>query len=267
MRVGNGKTFLGDTMDIMEDLALNGEKVDFVVTSPPYNMRGHEKEMYNGAKTFRDNKSNEEYKQWIVGLFELYNELLVESGVVLFNLNYISNKKNNASNLFKIIASIEDETDFTLIDQICWKKDGAMPISEARLTRVWENIWVFIRKSDWESFHKKYKSVLTGKPNFIYAPNNDGANTVNKACFSSRLVEQLLETYNVNEESVVLDNFMGTHTTAIACEKLGCSWLGIELDEDTFVFGKDRVNAFLGNFTKIEKHGANNIFKIMEEGN
>jgi len=51
MKVGNGKTFLGDTLNVMEDLIMNEEKVKFVLTSPPYNMRGHEKEMYNDAKS------------------------------------------------------------------------------------------------------------------------------------------------------------------------------------------------------------------------
>lgn len=267
MKIGNGKSYHGDTMEIMEDLVLNEEKVNFILTSPPYNMRGHEKEMYNNAETYRDNMSNEEYKQWIVNLFSLYEELLVDDGVILFNLNYISNKKNNAANLFKIISAIEDQTTFTLIDQICWKKTHAMPISEARLTRVWENVWVFIRKRDWETFHLKYKKVLAGKPNFINAPNNDGVNDVNKACFSSSLVEQLLTTYDVKETDVVLDNFMGTHTTAVGCEKLGCKWIGIELDKDTLIYGRDRVNGYLGNYTKIIKHGAENLFKLMEEGN
>jgi DNA modification methylase len=265
MKVGNGKTFLGDTLNVMEDLIMNEEKVKFVLTSPPYNMRGHEKEMYNDAKSYRDNKTNEEYRAWIISLFDCYHELLDENGVVLFNLNYISNKKNNASNLFKTIVEIEEKTPFVLIDQICWKKDTAMPISEARLSRVWENIWVFIRKKEWETFHKKYKKTLVGKPNFIVAPNNDGTNDMNKACFSSSLVEQLLTTYGAQKGDVVLDNFMGTHTTAIGCEKKECKWIGIEIDEETFTYGCDRVNTFLGHYEKIKKHGKNNLFNITEE--
>jgi DNA modification methylase len=262
IKVGNGLSYNGDTIEGMRELIKQKKKVDFVLTSPPYNMRGHEKEMYNKAETFRDNKSNEEYKEWIVSLFEFYNKLLVDNGVIIFNLNYISSKKNNASNLFKIITSIEDETPFTLIDQICWKKNGAMPISEARLSRVWENVWIYIRKKDWETFQAKYKSILVGKPNYIEAPNNDGVNELNKACFSSNLVEQLLKIYNIEKKHIVLDNFMGTHTTGIACEKIGCHWIGIELDEETFVYGIDRISNFKGNFSKVLKYGKDNLFNI-----
>lgn len=265
MNIGNGHTYNGDTIHVMEDLVFDNKKIDYILTSPPYNMRGHEKEMYNGAQSYKDNQSNEDYKKWIIGLFDYYEKLLVEAGVVLFNLNYISNKKNNAANLFKIIAEIEDKTAFTLIDQICWKKNSAMPISEARLSRIWENVWVFIRKKDWESFHLKYKNVLTGKPNFIEAPNNDGTNEVNKACFSSLFAEKILRLYNIKKEDTVLDNFMGTHTTAIACEKIGCRWLGIELDKETFIYGCDRVKGYIGKFEKLQKYGAYNLFSAAEE--
>jgi DNA modification methylase len=251
MKVGKGIAHEGDTIEVMDRLIQEGTKIDYVLTSPPYNMRGHEKEMYNNAKTFRDNMTNEEYRDWIVSLFHRYEKLLNEAGVVIFNLNYMSSKQNNAINLFKIIVEIEEKTEFTLIDQVCWKKDTAMALTEARLSRVWENVWIFIRKKDWSSFHQKFKKHLTGKRNFVEAPNNDGSVDLNKATFSSSMVEQLLTIYNAQKESVVLDNFMGTHTTAIGCEKVGCSWIGIEIDHETFIHGVDRVNYFIGNFKDI----------------
>jgi DNA modification methylase len=265
MKVGNGTSYLGDTNAVMDDLIFEEVKVDYVLTSPPYNMRGHEKEMYNNAKTFRDNMTNEEYRDWIVGLFHRYDKLLNPCGVVIFNLNYMSSRQNKAINLFKVIDAIEENTNFTLIDQVCWKKDTAMALTEARLSRVWENIWIFIRKSDWDDFNQKFKKHLTGKRNFIEAPNNDGATDINKATFSSSMVVQMLTLYNAQQDSVVLDNFMGTHTTAIGCEKIGCEWIGIEIDEETRVHGVDRVNYFIGQFNKIIKKEGISLFDFLEE--
>ncbi len=265
MKIGNGESFLGDTINIMDDLIDVGEKVDFILTSPPYNMKGHAQENYNNAESFKDDMSNDDYREWITSLFLRYDEILNETGVVIFNLNYMSSKTNNAINLMRILCSIEDNTPFTLIDQICWKKNTAMPLSETRLSRVWENVWIFIRKADWESFWIKYKTIIVGKYNFIEAPNNDGTNPVNKACFSSSMVKQLLKIYEANEKHTVLDNFMGTHTTAIACEEIGCKWIGIELDKETQTYGCDRVRAFLSEYTKIEKYGAENLFSIAEK--
>ncbi len=267
MRELNGISHRGDTLEVMDDLILFGDKVDYIFTSPPYNMRGHAQEMYNNAESFQDNLSNEEYKTWILQLFKRYMELLNEGGIVIFNMNYMSSRKNEAFNTFDIISSIAQHTGFALIDQICWKKTTAQPLTEGRLSRVWENIWIFIKRDDWEIFRTRFKKKLAGKYNYIVAPNNDGSNDVNKACFSSSLVEQIVTLYDIHPHHVVLDNFMGTHTTAIGCEKVGCKWIGIELDPETQIYGLDRVNNFVGNYKKVVKYGAGNLFDMKEKNN
>ena len=45
--------------------------------------------------------------------------------------------------------------------------------------------------------------------NYIEAANNDGANKLNKATFSTELVLKLLNMY-ATKDSVVYDSFMGT---------------------------------------------------------
>jgi len=265
MKLKNGSLFNGDTIEVMQELIDVDTKVDYILTSPPYNMRGHEKEYYNNADYFKDNKSNDEYALWIIDLFHHYKDLLKENGVVIFNMNYMSSLKNRAFNLFKIISRIEEETEFTLIDQIAWKKDSAMALTEARLSRIFENVWIFIKKDDWKSFNQKYKKVLAGKWNFIEAPNNDFVNDVNKACFSSSLVESLLHLYDIQEGNVVLDNFMGTGTTAIGAIKCNAKYIGIELDKDTFNFSLERIHSFEGDFTKTYFSKEQNLFSIGEE--
>lgn len=260
MKVANGNSYLGDTIEVMDDLImLEEKKVDFILTSPPYNMRGHAQELYNKAKSFKDNKSNEEYLAWLIEIFNRYDELLNEGGAIIFNLNYMSSRQNRASNLLNIILELEKQTNFVLVEQICWKKDVAQPLNEGRLSRIWENVWVFIREDDWEFFRQKHKKGIMGKKNYIEAPNNDGPNHVNKACFSSLMAEKLLRIYNIGKDDVVLDNFMGTHSTAVACERIGCEWVGIELDEETYQYGKDRVNNFVGHYEEVSEFTLFNV--------
>lgn len=272
MKVGNHKFISGDTNKIMEELVrenqddvmLYGDEprnvFDYVLTSPPYN--AHRTDFYKGDTYIDDSKTHDEHKDWLVSHFKLYNELLKKNGVVIYNINYMSSLKNNASNLFRIITDIEDRTNFVLIEQICWKKTHGTPSKEARLSRVWENVFIFIRKEDWKTFHQEFKGILVGRPNYIEAPNNDYTQDINKATFSSSMVEQLLRLYGANEESIVLDNFMGTGTTAIGCEKIGCSSVGIELDNLTFNHSIERVKAFIGDFKSLDE---NNIFNYLEE--
>ncbi len=251
-KVGKHLLLNGDTNEGMEYLNVLGHKVDYILTSPPYN--AHRTDFYNGSDKINDSKDNEEYKQWLITHFKEYDSLLKQDGVIIYNINYMSSLKNNASNLFRVITEIEDKTNFVLIEQICWKKRNGTPSKEARLTRVWENVFIFIRKSEWKTFHQKFKNILVGKTNYIEAPNNDFANDINKACFSSSMVEQLLNLYGANKDSVVLDNFMGTGTTAIGCEKIGCRSIGIELDKATYKFSKDRIREYIGEFEKTDSY-------------
>jgi DNA modification methylase len=270
MEVGKGNSYLGDTIAVMDDLIAEGKKINFVMTSPPYNMNGHEGEYYNSAtqaNSFSDAKTPDEYVAWLVEIFKRYEKLLDKNGVVIFNMNYMSSKKAPAITTFKALVEIEKHTDFALIDQIAWKKSFAGLLTNGtRLSRIFENVWIFIKRSDWDSFNEKYLKKLFGKLNMIEAPNNDGANELNKACFSSSLVKQLLELYQVKAEDIVLDNFMGTHTTAIACETIGCKWVGIEIDKQTYTYGTDRVNYFVGALTKVsKKENQVSLFDAWEE--
>ena len=50
-----------------------------------------------------------------------------------------------------------------------------------------------------------------------------------------------LISYLSNENEIVLDLFLGSGTTAIACEKLGRKWIGIEIDKTFCEVAKQRI--------------------------
>ena len=55
------------------------------------------------------------------------------------------------------------------------------------------------------------------------------------------MIEHLLEIHT-NENDLVLDCFMGSGTTGVACKNLNRDFIGIELDEDYFKISDDRIN-------------------------
>jgi site-specific DNA-methyltransferase (adenine-specific) len=55
------------------------------------------------------------------------------------------------------------------------------------------------------------------------------------------LMEYLIKTYT-NENDVVLDNCFGGGTTGVAAKKTGRGFIGIELDEEYFRLGSERIN-------------------------
>ena len=43
------------------------------------------------------------------------------------------------------------------------------------------------------------------------------------------------------EDSIIVDPFMGSGTTGLACKELGRNFIGIELNEEYFNIAKDRL--------------------------
>ena len=87
-----------------------------------------------------------------------------------------------------------------------------------------------------QTFYKNYF-------NFIEAKNNDGTCKLNKATYSSDLCVQLLSIYG-KEGYKIYDPFMGTGTTAIACEELNMNCYGSEISEAQIEYSKNRLKNF-----------------------
>lgn len=75
------------------------------------------------------------------------------------------------------------------------------------------------------------------------------------APFPIEIPKRLIE-LNSYEEDVVLDPFMGSGTTAIACEKMNREWVGIELNEEYIRRSYERID----NETKWLPDGEGSIF-------
>lgn len=48
-----------------------------------------------------------------------------------------------------------------------------------------------------------------------------------------------------NEGDIVLDPFMGSGSTGVACKELDRSFIGIELDDTYFNIAKNRINDYI----------------------
>ena len=79
---------------------------------------------------------------------------------------------------------------------------------------------------------KKYKSNV-----LEYKKDNDGLHPTQKPL---ALIEDLVNTYS-NPGDKVLDPFMGSGTTAVACLKTGRKYIGFELDERYYATSVQRI--------------------------
>ena len=246
------KIYNADCFEVMSKM---DRCVDVVLTSPPYNTSRTDKysmtkDKYNSRyEGFEDSKTDEEYINWTVDVFNNYDKILKENGCVLYNLSYSS---ENTHLLWLTVAEIIKQTNFIVADTIIWKKKSAIPNNRSsnKLTRITEYIFVFARKSEFKTFNsnKKVVSVIerTGQKNFenvynfIEAKNNDGSCKLNKATFSSELCIKLLDMY-AKPESLIYDSFMGTGTVAVACISKNLKYVGSELSKDQCDYAEERI--------------------------
>lgn len=241
----------GDCLIEMKNIP--SKSVNLIITSPPYNMtkrKGGYADKTKRYDEYNDWKPENEYLDWQIKIFNQFNETLNDKGVILYNFSY---SIENPSLPYKLVDKIIKETNFTLVDTIIWKKKNGVPFpaNKHRLSRIWEFIFVFVKKDQENDFdiYKKIKSISekTNQKyyeviyNYIEARNNDETNDLNKATFSSEMVSKLLNIY-ANKKTLVLDPFMGTGTTGVACKESGINFIGIEISNKQYDYAKNRIN-------------------------
>lgn len=266
-----------DCFDTMKRLGENS--IDLIITSPFYNtnkkagknstvLNTKVKEgqyQYVRYDVHVDNMTNQEYSDYTVRLFDNFDKIITDNGVVLYNINYGA---ENTTGMFEAIHSVINKTKWTIADVIVWKKKTALPnsCSSNRLTRIYEFIFVFARINEIHTFYcnknvvsrrkngqKMYENIY----NFIEAKNNDGSCPYNKATYSTELCEKLITMY-APEDCVIYDPFMGTGTTAVASERQNRHCIGSELSHNQVRYSVERILSEF-NYMDIGEHIITNI--------
>jgi len=233
-----------DTIQFMN--SLDNEVVDLVFTSPPYNVSYR-----NDLKRYTqydDNLSDEDYINWTINIFKCYEKILTKNGVICYNVSY---SVKNPHLIYEVVSEIIKKTNFTTADTIVWKKRSATPnsVNHNRLTRICEFVFVFVRKSEIDTFFCNKPKVEVSKNgqqyygnifNFIEADNNDLFTEEHNATFSSELARWIIKLYS-KQNSLIMDNFMGTGTTAVASIQTGRRYIGCEISEEYIKIANQRL--------------------------
>ena len=236
--------------------------VNLILTSPPYNMtkrKGGWSDKRTRYDEYNDWLEYDDYIKWSIDLFNNFDNILIENGVILYNFSY---SIENPSLPYQLVSAIIENTNFCIADTIVWKKNSSMPFpaSPNRLQRICEFVFVFVRKDEINSFitNKKVTKVSSvGQkyyepvPNIVEAKNNDKKTTdINQATFSTDFVLKLLRMYaKADKDFVVYDPFMGTGSTAIGCIRYGCSYIGTELSKKQVEYTNKRIDDELNSIS------------------
>ena len=251
------KIFNEDNIKTMNKISDN--YLDGIITSPPYNIATKRKDNYydNGYSEI-DNLSDEDYLNLRIKEFKEFVRIVKDDGVILYNISY---HNTNPMLPFILLNKIHDETELTLADTIIWKKATSMPFqsSHNKLSRICEFVFVLVNKNHSHTFkaNKELSKIneKTGQRfykyynNFIEAKNNDGVKSINKATYSTDLIEQLIDIY-FEPKSIIYDPFMGIGTTAKACISRKCIFIGSEMMKNIYEESKTNIKKYVGSLRK-----------------
>lgn len=243
----------GDCLERMKEIP--DGSVDLTVTSPPYdNLRS-----YNG--------NNELWGEhvWKDVLADLYR-VTKDGGVVVWVVGDATIKGSETGTSFKQ-ALYAMECGFNLHDTMIWRKPNPMPRTHNRYEQAFEYMFVLSKGRPFAWNPKMVACKMAGKKRGgtfqhngdgvrmqkhkggVYAKTKQAPNvwdcagtskTLHPAEFPETLIRDHVISWS-NEYDTVLDPFMGSGTTGVACVNTGRKFIGIELDLDYFNIALERI--------------------------
>ena len=235
----NIQIFCGDCLELMKDIP--DGSVDLVVTDPPYLIEntkaGGKSELAKSIQNMNDQIENN-------NLTKGFNERILDELVrVMKKINiYIwCNHKQIPMYLDYFVK--EKGCSF---DVLIWNKSNAMPLFNNKYLTDKEYC-LYFRKSAYCN-PQCYQDAKT----VFYQP----INAKDKKKYGHPTIKPLniIQTLICNsskEGDTVLDCFMGSGTTGVACVNTGRKFIGIELDPTYFETAKKRLEE-----AEVKKHGA-----------
>ena len=216
------KLLQGDYLDLMKTIP--DGSVDLVLTDPPYNIARD-----NNFHTM--GRAGIDFGEWDKG-FDLFSYIDEVYRVLDRNGSFIV--FNDWKNLGDIVKHAE-KLGFVTKDMLRLEKTNPMPRNRDRryITDYECAIWFTMPKAKW-IFNRQDDGYQ--RPKFVHSIDK-GFHPTQK---SLKLMEELVKIHS-NENQVVVDCFMGSGTTGVACKNLNRRFIGIELDESYFNIAKERI--------------------------
>ena len=242
--------------EIMSELP--DKSVSLMVTSPPYNIDiNYGNKWQNGklvaskGKKYSDNLKEEEYRQMLEKVINETKRVLKDDGQIWFN---IKNRYNNGE-IIPPFWIMDYFSDMHLKNIIIWNFDWGGSTSKRFCSR-YEYVFFFTKNKDKYTFNlddvkipalnyrpDRYKSQLKN-PTDVWkislVSGNSPERTEHPAQYPEELIERIIKV-GTNVGDLVLDPFMGSGSTGVACKKKNRNFIGIELDKKYFETAKERI--------------------------
>jgi len=226
--MGNIKLYQGDCLEVMDKLVSKGVKVDFILTDPPYGIAkdNNFNTMGRAGIDFGEWDKNVDLFSWIVKGIELLSK---DGSMIVFN-----SWKNVGE-----IAKYAESKGLTIKDMLRWEKTNPMPRNRDRryIADFEVAVWLTNKNAKW-TFNRQDEKYQ--RPKFVGGLTSKGERTGHMTQKPEYLMEEIIKIHS-NCGDIILDPFMGSGTTGVACKNLNRDFIGIELDEKYFNIAKERL--------------------------
>lgn len=220
----------GDCLEALPSIKASHEKL-VIVTDPPFNVGYH----YN---SYKDNMSPEQYYQMLGSIF---------AGVPFVVIHY-------PEEIYKIALSVGLAPEKV----VSWVYNSNTP-------KQHRDIAFFGIKPDFTKYGQPYKNptdkriakrIAEGKSAKLYdwweinqVKNVSKEKTAHPCQMPLEVMKRIVAI--LPEDYTIVDPFMGSGTTALACKLLGRKFIGIEMDESYVAITQERLAALTGTFTEM----------------
>jgi len=215
----------GDCLEKMRDIPDNS--IDLILTDPPYGINYLSNWTVNHDKIENDNL--EDWRKMLPEMLSEFKRILTNTGVCCCCCGGGGGKTPVTA-----IFTLEAIKYFNLIQTLVWRKFIGLGW---RYRPAYENIIVLSKDKDNYNFYdnsRKCSNVIEGINQDI--PQADEHPTQKPI----RLMEKLIKIHS-KENDLVLDPFLGSGTTAVACKMLNRRFIGCELSPDYCAIANKRI--------------------------
>lgn len=227
----NFKIYNSDAYNLINIFKKNKVLVNHIITDPPYSISTE-----NNFSTMKNKRAGVYFGDWdnsfdLLNWIKPYSEILDKNGSFIIFCSY------------KFISYIVDELEncgMIVKDFIEWKKTNPMPrnINRRYVQDTEFAVWAVKKNSKW-TFNKP-KEIPYLRSCFYYPTVSGKERTNHPTQKSLKLMEDIINIHT-NQNDLILDPFMGSGTTGVACIKNNRKFIGIELDYSFFEIANERI--------------------------
>ncbi len=261
----------GDCLDVLKNIP--NDSIDLIVTSPPYaNQRNH---TYGGIKP-------EEYVQWFMPRANEFQRVLKPTGTFILNIKEKVVNGERHTYVLELILEMK-KNGWLWTEEYMWHKKNSYPGKWSnRFRDNWERLLQFnktkkfkmfqdevkVPVGDWAKTRLKNLSETDMRRDDSRVGSGFGKNISNwigrDMVYPTNVLHMATECYNRNHSAtfpvdlprwfiklftepndLVLDPFIGSGTTAVACVEEGRNYVGIDSNLEYVNVAIDRLSRLI----------------------